>query len=233
MSASTLLCGFGSCTPRVYEICRKKIPELNADLENAKLALRSWDPKSQNRAIASSLEGIPPTERELKIEQLKTAIRQVRDDRFQKAMQEMSPDMIDKAIQSIPPSQIPDGLRGATAEMVLQAWQDVSSSAVTSDVSYMDPRDRLTWKEWAIDRLKETQQYLDSFEADEEARPAYKELSEIAYLLVEFSGYAEQGKSTRMILVADKIKEHSERVRELACESEERRPAAAASPVSR
>jgi len=73
------------------------------------------------------------------------------------------------------------------------------------------------WIRWAEDRLAESQATLDLLEEDPSRREAFRAVSEIATLMVEFHGYAQRGQKARMLRVLEKVREGRLAARDRAC----------------
>jgi hypothetical protein len=76
----------------------------------------------------------------------------------------------------------------------------------------------MSWQAWAEKRLVEAQRFMDVSEHDSSLRPASRELSRVATQIVEFHGYAQQGRAQKMEAALKDIRERSLKVRGLACE---------------
>jgi hypothetical protein len=79
--------------------------------------------------------------------------------------------------------------------------------------------DREQWMEWSVDRLKETQRFIDAAGDDPAHAKAGRELNEAANSLVEFFGHAKRGSSRDMVSALKKVELHGENARRLACSS--------------
>jgi hypothetical protein len=101
--------------------------------------------------------------------------------------------------------------------------EDLASARIelASDRALASDSDRTEWKdhwmEWSLDRLKETQKFIDSAEEDPAHAMLRKELTGAANKLVEFYGHAKQARSREMISSLEKVEAHGEKARGLAC----------------
>lgn len=84
-------------------------------------------------------------------------------------------------------------------------------------VRELDNEQREQWLAWAESRLFETQRYLDAIDGFQGQKPVQYELSDIATALVQFHGYARQGRQDRMVRTLEGIQVRAARARSLAC----------------
>jgi hypothetical protein len=81
----------------------------------------------------------------------------------------------------------------------------------------LDGEQREQWLKWTEQRLSEAQRYMDTIDGYQGQKEVQRELSEIATELVQFHGYARQGREDRMARTLERIQVRSARARGLAC----------------
>ena len=85
-------------------------------------------------------------------------------------------------------------------------------------VSALLEEDRVRWTDWAEDRLKETQQYIDALEGESGMAVVRDNLHEVANHLVSFHAYAAAGNFKRMDGSLQAIQNYEKKARDLACQ---------------
>ena len=104
---------------------------------------------------------------------------------------------------------VPEGLHGDGAD------RRVASAG--SNNAILSEEDRERWSDWAVDRLNETQQYIDALEGESGMAVVRDTLHEVANHLVSFHAYAAAGNFKRMDGSLQKIQDYEKKARDLAC----------------
>lgn len=123
--------------------------------------------------------------------------------------------------------------RFENALVALKPWRSDSIGAVgkksakralasTADpelefVGNLSKRDRESWRVWAEENLKETQQYIDIATAEPDQVQAKRDLSKVANELVAFHGFSVAGDTDRMIQSLQRIHQYNRNARKTVC----------------
>ena len=108
------------------------------------------------------------------------------------------------------------------ALLALRPWVEQPDRLPASGVGLrlsaeLSQDERIKWKQWANDKLIETQNYLDAAAAELADSPMRLALNEIANEWVTFHGFAAQGRAERMKQTLERIQVKTSQVRGLAC----------------
>lgn len=92
------------------------------------------------------------------------------------------------------------------------------AEALPQDPVLLIPQaDRLAWENWAGERLKQVQRYLELLETDSTLSPNWLKISHLADQFVRFHGYSSQGDASKMLTSLRLIRESNQSLRESFC----------------
>ena len=105
------------------------------------------------------------------------------------------------------------------AQDALKPWEPDAGAGRMPAANGMEMAqiDRHSWENWAMDRLRETQAYIDILETQGRLIPVKKELSKVATDLVAFHGYTAEGNVPRMTAILARIRERTHQAGEKNC----------------